>query len=254
MKDNLTILTTTHFKASAHILERGYPANHDRKNTSTELIEYMILNLYKKLNSNEIIHYISLDHDPKNEGSCEYLENLKLLSKKHPNIRLIITIKGIRESILNLINSVETKYFLWFEHDWEFNSNISLVSLLNLMDKYNNINYIRFNKRSNIISGVDSMLKQYNYKLNNETYNLCATNGWSNNPYLGRKDNWDNFWLKILNNSKRKYVTIELELQNEYRKDINELGFDKAIEKWGVYLYGNINNKKTVNHLNGRNK
>ena len=31
MKDKVTILTTTHFEASAHRISKDYPGNHDRK-------------------------------------------------------------------------------------------------------------------------------------------------------------------------------------------------------------------------------
>ena len=38
LKDRITILTTTHYKASAHRLHPNYPVNHDRKFTDTNLI------------------------------------------------------------------------------------------------------------------------------------------------------------------------------------------------------------------------
>ena len=42
LNKKVTILTTTHFKASAHRLHKTYPANHDRRFTHTNLIENTI--------------------------------------------------------------------------------------------------------------------------------------------------------------------------------------------------------------------
>lgn len=256
MKEKLTILTTTHFKASAHRIQASYIGNHDRYNTSTDLILETIENLYKYLDTNEIRHIISLDHDPKDHGSCEYLNNLNKLTINYPNIEIIVTTDGIRNSIMNLINSVETKYFLWFEHDWQFVRDCKFKYLLDLMDSESNINYIRFNKRDNIIMNCDSELLERKFNVNDVDIVLCGTSGWSNNPYLGRLDNWKDQWMTYLHEMPKKdqHVTIEVELQNLYRGDISKLGFEKALDKWGVYIYDKRGASKVVHHTNGKKR
>jgi hypothetical protein len=249
MNKKLTILTTTHYKASAHRLEHGYPGNHDRLYTHTNLIEYMITSLYNFLNEYDITHYISLDHDPADAGSCEYLENLYVLAEKYKNIKIIVTETGIRNSILNLVNSVETDYFLWFEHDWEFVKEVNLNTLIQLMDNNSDINYIRFNKRKNLTAVGDRILKEFNI----DNINLCATNLWSNNPYIARTSFWKNTWIPLLvNNTGRQYVTIERELEIAYSNIISAIGFDRAVKTWGVFIYGKYGDTNVVNHLNGK--
>jgi hypothetical protein len=49
LKDRITILTTTHYKASAHRLHPNYPVNHDRKFTDTNLIGGVVCDLYEKM-------------------------------------------------------------------------------------------------------------------------------------------------------------------------------------------------------------
>ena len=253
MKDKLTILTTTHFRASAHRLDPSYKFDHSRSNTSTLLIESTIEKLYDYLGHRDIQHFISLDHDPTDEGSCEYLHNLQKLIFDYPNISLIVTTEGIRQSILNLINSVTTDYFLWFEHDWHFVRDVNLPVLIQLMDSTSDINYIRFNKRENVKLNCDSDLLEKTFTVGNSNIKLCGTTGWSNNPYLGRTDNWKNVWVEYLNNASTvKHITIELELQNEYRRQINETSFEDALKKWGVYIYDKLYALKTVHHINGK--
>ena len=251
MKDKLTILTTTHFKASAHRINTNYKINHDRLNTTTSLIERMIQSLYTHMGSYDIKHYISLDHDPHDEGSCIYLKNLQHLTTIYPNLHIIVTVDGIRQSILNLVKSVQTEYFLYFEHDWEFVYPVDIQNLINIFDHNKTINYIRFNKRNNSQAGWDTIMKEYKF---DSTY-LCATNAWSNNPYIARTDNWINNWLPLLEQYSPaipKYMYIEDELMQYYQNDIRSIGWDEAVVKWGIYIYGKLNQANTVNHLNGR--
>lgn len=253
MKDKLTILTTTHYRASAHRFDSNYKYDHSRSTTSTLLIESTIKKLYEFLGTTDICHYISLDHDTNDEGSCVYLDNLNKLPVDYPNINLIVTTTGIRQSIFNLINAVQTEYFLWFEHDWHFQRDVNLIDLLQLMDDEKHINYIRFNKRNNIVFNCDSQLVERSFNINNKTIYLCGTNGWSNNPYLGRTDNWKTVWMQFLkNNLGIQHITIELELQNEYRRQILEDSFESVLQKWGVYIYDRLGAPQSVHHVNGK--
>jgi hypothetical protein len=253
MKEKLTILTTTHYKASAHRLDSTYRFDHSRSTTSTSLIESTIEKLYEFLGTRDICHYISLDHDPTDKGSCTYLDNLNKLLVNYPNINLIVTTTGIRQSIINLINAVQTEYFLWFEHDWHFKRDVNLIDLIQLMDNEKHINYIRFNKRQNIVLNCDSQLLEQTFNINDKTIYLCGTDGWSNNPYLGRTDNWKTVWMHYLENNLRKqHITIELELQEEYRRQIAKDSFQSVLQKWGVYIYDRLGAPQTVHHVNGK--
>ena len=74
LKDRITILTTTHYKASAHRIDSTYKTDHDRTTTDTTLISDTINDLYKMIGCNNIRHIISLDHDAEDEGSNLYLD------------------------------------------------------------------------------------------------------------------------------------------------------------------------------------
>ena len=252
LTDRVTILTTTHYRASAHRLHAGYPANHDRQFTHTDLIGGVIKSLYKRINCSNLKHTISLDHDENNDGSNEYLNNLNKLKDVYPNLNVIKTNKGIYYSIKNLIESVETDYYLWWEHDWEFKKNMSIQQFVDIMDKYENINYIRFNKRNTVRAACDSHLWEANTA--KDDMKLTGTSCWSNNPYFGRKSKMMEWYDMMDKEESNFHPTIELLLQNKMRSDISTFG-EKEVEKiWGVYIYGEIGGEQLINHLNGRDK
>ena len=249
MNNKITILTTTHCIASAHRIQKSYSGDHDRYNSSTNLIENTINTLYKSHPQfSDCRHIISLDHNKSFNLSNEYLDNLRTLENKYKNINLIVTEKGIYDSIKNLINSVDTNYYLWFEHDWEFNKTVNFESIINLFDKYTHINYLKFNKRNNIPVNIDRLIKDSEHI---KDFDLCVTDGWSNNPYFGRSLFFKNV-LKQLDELKNVNCTIELDVQKLYRDDINKFGINKAEEMWGIYIYGKPGYEQVVNHTNGK--
>ena len=257
LKDRITILTTTHYKASAHRIESTYKTNHDRTTTDTTLISDTINDLYKMINCDNIRHIISLDHDDKDEGSNLYLDNLNTLAKEYKNIEIITTTDGIYHSIKNLTHNIDTDYYLWWEHDWKFLNSMELSRFIEIMDKYDYINYIRFNKRENINVGCDRILKTAD---DISEMDLLITNGWSNNPYFGRASKML-CWYELMETSmndwntyKNFHPTIERTLQEKMRADIDKLGIDEASKEWGVFIYGKLNGKQRVLHTNGKDK
>ena len=254
MKDKVTILTTTHFEASAHRISKDYPGNHDRKYTHTNLIKGVMNGLYEKIGTSDLRHIISLDHNPDSKGSNEYLDNLNKLSEEYENLEIITTTDGIYHSIKNLTHSVETDYYLWFEHDWQFNEEIDLSKYVEVMEKYNYINYIRFNKRANVSTGSwgDKVLWE---SPEISEMNLIKTTQWSNNPYFGRASKMRD-WYKILDDKISDGVdfhpTIELQLTRMYESHIHQYGIKSANKEWGIFIYGKMGESARVHHLNGK--
>jgi hypothetical protein len=252
IKNRITILTTTHYKASVVTNEdTNYPDYHDRKYTHTNLIKGVIDDLYSKIGDDNLRHIISLDHNPDSKGSNEYLDNLIKLSEDYKNLEIITTTEGIYYSIRNLINSTNTDYYLWWEHDWKFVNKINLNEFISLMDKNKNVNYVRFNKRENVVKAADTQIWTTPHITEMD---LLRTTCWSNNPYVGRKSKMKD-WYKMMNETKEKFSpTIEQFLQGKMRSDIKSMGIDKASSDWGVFIYGNYNDSNMVSHLNGKNK
>ncbi len=254
MKDKITILTTTHYVASTS-KRSNYHGNHDRSVTHTGLIRSVMADLYRKIGDEDIHHIISLDHDETNQGSIDYLDNLHDLAEEFPNLEIIHTTKGIYHSIKNLAEACPTPYYLWFEHDWSFVNRMDLSKFIEVMDNDTNVNYIRFNKRQTRHMGCDGLLWDYE----NPYMSLTGTNGWSNNPYFGRKSKMIE-WYEMMEESGQiggsddKFdPTIEVYLQKRSREALNE-SMEKWLKDWGVFIYGKQGDPATVQHLNGKDK
>ena len=252
LKDRITILTTTHYIASAHRLHSTYPANHDRKFTHTNLINGVIENLYKRIGCDNFRHVISLDHDTDNVGSNEYYENLLKLKDNYLNLDVIYTTRGIYYSIKNLVESVKTDYYLWWEHDWELLENLNLQKFVDVMDKHNNINYIRFNKRTTRSVACDTML--WDTYIARDDMDLTGTSCWSNNPYFGRKSKMLEWYDMMDKDTSNFHPTIELLLQTKMVEDIYKFGQKEAEKIWGVFIYGKQGESQRIQHLNGKDK
>ena len=100
-------------------------------------------------------------------------------------------------------------------------------------------NYIRFNKRQTRHMGCDGLLWDYE----NPYMSLTGTNGWSNNPYFGRKSKMIE-WYEMMEESGQiggsddKFdPTIEVYLQKRSREALNE-SMEKWLKDWGVFIYG----------------
>ena len=153
------------------------------------------------------------------------------------------------------IEACPTPYYLWFEHDWSFVNGLDLSKFIEVMDNDTNVNYIRFNKRQTRHMGCDGLLWDYE----NPYMPLTGTNGWSNNPYFGRKSKMLE-WYKMMEESGQiggsddKFdPTIEVYLQKRSREILNE-SKEKWLKEWGVFIYGKQGDAATVQHLNGKDK
>lgn len=91
--------------------------------------------------------------------------------------------ESLSDGYIKAVNSpYNDDYMFMLEHDWSFNKNLIKHSLEEICDemKFAKIYHMRFNKRSNIISGWDIGLK--------EVYGIdtvfCETSCLSNNPHI----------------------------------------------------------------------
>lgn len=216
----------------------------------TVMIEHVI-NTFKKMTGltkcKFIIHY---DMKDKSTESQQYLNNLLNLSMKYENMKVIHSIcGGIGTALLKMNKFLKTDYYFLLEHDWQFERKINLKEIIAMMDKYSKkIHYIRFNKRKNIPLKFDHTLQpSYRYGIR-----MLKTSAWSNNPHIGRTAKLKEDWIKYIRKDTGNSSGVEDRLHSVYQKDIKELGFEKAQNKWGVFLYGQAEEERVVSHLMSR--
>jgi len=240
-KSNITICIPTNFVPSS---------------PGTSLVEYTINNLFAKVPElKECPLVISCDVHPEKNGEAEheYVRNLEKLASTQVRVISAESNQGQRTSFLNLAANVETKYMLNFEHDWVFAEHIPFDQLLDVMEKYEDVNFIAFNKTRNFVRGTDYVLEP---ATDITEIPLLRSARYSNNPHLSRKSFWDVKLRKILSDPKplsgNLNFAIEVPVFGAYRRDIGRRGFAAAHKDWGIFVYGEMEHPPTIKHVNGK--
>lgn len=168
---------------------------------------------------------------------------------------------GLISSLKNVLNKIQTDYFLFLEHDWVFlqKNNIDYKTLLHVFDKYDFIHAVWFNKDDNTLRGFeiadDANGGVTPYAVENRVSELplITTCRWSNNPAIFRTSKMKEWFSKYINNEyidkiNQAASNIEETMIPLYRSQIKQLGWDNIKNDWGTYLYGNIGDGPYVGH------
>lgn len=257
MNQQITMLTTTNFVP-------GCP--------STDLIETMMANFnktfpaYPKQGYHHVIHYDM----PKNPTPAhqEYLDKLNALNDKFPqSIEVIHGVHvGLKGGYIRMLDMVNTPYIVFMEHDWIFKPrcDIKLERVIDAMDKYPFVHYIRFNRRPNVEKGWDNKLF---VERRIKEIPLLQTKVFSNNPHILRTAQMRNKLMPIILKAKgplywRPYENsmgshagafgIEEPLVDAARNMIRQKGWDKMHAWWGTYIYGQYGAPPCVIHMDGK--
>jgi len=235
-KDKITIITFTH-------LWRDAP--------STKLIEKTFDSIYNNINIKGCRHIINYDKKEDSEKSNNYYNNLlKLKNKYNSNIEITTynTNDNKRSKIYsNLVEMCNTPYIILWEHDFILEKRIDIDSIVNSMDKYNDINFIKFNKRENKTYGnIDKWMesdKEHDIPL----IKFC---GYTGNPHIERRK-WFLRYCKPLINIVfvNKRNSIERAMNKDIMRRRAKFGFDRTHKFLGTYIYGEMNEERYVNSL-----
>lgn len=232
MKDKITLLIPTTAMRSA---------------PSTKLIQRTLDSAGKRLFGGEsvrcIVHFDMWDESPL---SLEYLQNLRHLSKSR-KFDLIYGSRGLGFATREMISMVDTDYYIFLEHDWEFVKPIDIDALVAMMDQHHEVNYIRFNKRTNAIAGYDKILEPSVIG----GINLLRNDVWSANPHIGRTGTFKGKWINYLPSISKRGPEMEQFIHHAYIEDIESGGFQNASKEWGIFVYGKPGDKRVVKHLDG---
>lgn len=239
LRNQLSIITTTHAVPSA---------------PSTKIIETSIRSLYKNFPGSQLVHHWIYFDSKEDKISLEYWNNLQKLSIEFPNIILIKEPhSGLKPNYLKAIRNIITPYLMFIEHDWIFLENVNLTHIIDEFKSKPNLHYLKFNKRDNFQKGGWDTVLIKDSSIKN--FLAIKTNSWSNHPHLARRQKWLSSWITMVSNPKLNTLKgsygIEEILYNIYQFEINQLGFEKAHQKWGCYNYGSFSGKALVEHIDG---
>ena len=193
----LTICITTHcIKTETRGLYNGYP-NSCPSMPSTRMIETVLQDFFSKtdITLDDCFVHIGFDKRKGRPIDEQYEANLRLLCEKI-NGKLILNESEIDDPIetapinfSNVINSVETEYYLLLEHDWVFTRTFSMKNILNEIDINDKINLIRFSQHETVLKSAlhpDLDVTEddiFSIKVT-ENIPILPSCHFSNNPYI----------------------------------------------------------------------
>ena len=220
-------------------------------------LRYLLFSIPKLLlNCRFIICYDNFTNDDKFELGKYFRDYDEII--EHPHIEYITG--GLISSLKKGLETIQTDYFLWLEHDWVFlDDSIDWNSLVKVFDKYSFVNSVWFNKDDNNMRGfdicddLDGSTSPYEIDNRISELPMITTCRWSNNPVLMRTSKMKEWFEKYVTN---EYVdkinqgshNIEENLIPSYRNEILINGWKNIKDNWGTYLYGDLGTGPYVAH------
>ena len=192
-----------------------------------------------------------------------YLANIKSMLVENNldslNIEIVqntgTTLRGNWECAAN---RVKTPYLIFLEHDWKFVYPLDFEKIINTLNRYKEISYLKFN-RWPLDGRSYPSLTHWEWRFEPETslseaeIPLSKCSFWSGNPHIMRVSAIKDFYLPTLNEKVplEKAVGrsfLERDIKPIIEQDIKNLGHDKALEMWGTYIYGTVPHPPVVEH------
>lgn len=240
IKDLLTIITTTHIHEYA---------------PSVDILEKNLESSYKNfLGVGECKHLLYIDSKRKDKVYKQYIQNILNLTKdRFPNISLIDSPNsGLKFNYWHAINTINTPYMLFIEHDWDILHPVDTKKVLEVFNKYNFVNLVKLPKRANMIE-MDVASRIQDYIVEPEPrikeLDLTKTSSFATNPHIIRVSKFLNEWKYHLNYPGSDPNSIELPLFHKFRDEIKTFGFEEVHNKWGCYNYGPPSGLQYLKHL-----
>ncbi|CAN5904237.1 hypothetical protein BH23PLA1_BH23PLA1_00010 [soil metagenome] len=235
--DRLSIITTTHLIPSA---------------PSVAILRGTVERLRRRLPVAGCRHMVYYDAPADGGGSRgeDYLRNLRRLCERQGTELYVRPGLGLKANMLEGLATVTTSYALFLEHDWVFRQRVDLAGLLDVFDRHNFVNIVRFNKFWNDSYYMWDHLVEPEDRV--AELALTRTSSWSNNPHVMRVEKWRHDWLPIVGTERAGgSYGVEEKLYWAYNREIFTRGFHVAHADWGSYLYGGLRDGCHVYHTNG---
>jgi pyrroloquinoline quinone biosynthesis protein E len=192
--------------------------------------------------------------DPSNADKTAYRRNLETFCRTHEFHFFCPPTSGLLQMLAAVAETIDSDWILLLEHDWQFvGEPIDLDHLLCHLNRHQQVRYMRFNKRPNHIYRFDFILET---EQEIDEVPLLRTTAHSNNPCLIRTHTFKHQWLPLC----LQELILDMDISNtaigfeeplfkHHRDDVRRLGFNKAHEKWGTYVYGQPGDPSRINHL-----
>jgi len=245
VEQNLTIVIAGHF-----VDDFSYYLNYLIHSLPEELLKCRFLVHY------DLNH--SIDETPQIHHLIHFFKDIK----GELNVSTSWGTGGLISTIENIIEKIKTPYFLFLEHDWVFmkKDNIDFKNLLKAFNNHEYVNAVWFSKNDNIMRSfeitedIDKKVTPFELETRINEVNLITTCRWSNNPVIFRTSKMKEWYYDLIKNEHVGNIhqgchNVEETMIPIYRKEISENKWVDIKDKWGTYLYGNLEEGPYVAHL-----
>lgn len=223
---------------------------------TTKFIESAITSL-ERINARNNPIILAHDAGTGNSSYDQYIKLVKDIYESDHNIKVCKTPSKthLTGNIRNAIKFVNTTYVLIMQHDLPFIGTFDINLVAEDMKTSNDVKFVIFNKRANTCIGDDAITKYNNLDLFGDqvelkNYKYTRTPRWSDNNHLCRTDYYRDIILQEVPDHKPMEFDIfydGLKVQYSHNKD----SLTKQLhEKYGMYLFGELNKPATIFHTN----
>ena len=185
------------------------------------------------------------DHDGKERIQyIKYLEKLSAYIKPFPNIQIVKrkTNGHLTGNIRNALKYVNSKYILVVQHDLPFIKAFDIQKVIQDMEENNLIKHVRFNHRENVKENFDGINNLFGRQVRQTNYTYTRTPGWSDRNHICLKSYYTNVVMKECPDGAFMEQKLQGKITNTWRHD-----------KYGTYLFGELEHEPMIKHTDGRN-
>jgi len=188
---------------------------------------------------------IILAHDFSNHPDyIQYLKNITEFVKDKKNFQVVqrTTHGHLVGNVRNALKHVDSEYILLVQHDLKFNKRpIDIMKVVEDMKENPCLKHIRFNKRCNRPTNCDSHFGLFGKEIKAKNFTYTRTNAWSDNNHICPTKYYTDIVMTECRDGKAMEHFLLMKSKNE-----------KIHEKYGTYLFGPVEDRSYINHLDGR--
>lgn len=137
----------------------------------------------------------------------------------------------------NLYNAfkfaVRSRFTLVVQDDLMFINDLPIRKIIATIENHSKIKHVRFNRRSNIVSGRDTELTQ----IKSGDLFFLKTNNWSDNNHITTSDYY------------RKIVFPRIDNKKTYPENVLRKFNEKNSEACGTFIYGKLNSNQSIMNI-----
>jgi len=221
------------------IITASYIPSHPNIKIIQETIESLhLLNLPKNT-------LIILAHDfSKHPDFIEYLNNLEEYVKDKKYLKIVVREDHghLTGNVRNALQYVHSEFVLVMQHDLKFNKRpIDIPKVIEDMKEHPELKHVRFNKRCNRKTNCDSHYGLFGKEIKCNNFTYTRTNAWSDNNNICPTKYYNEFVMKKCKDGQPMEEFLLLKCKNE-----------KAHLQFGTYLFGPVEERSFIKHLDGK--